>query len=268
MHVARIKNCYTIFFFTNFLPCIPQKQNKQHYFRVRFYFCQRNISLQNHITFCKIRQKKYSNHKQLATIYVENSSFSWNIPHKVTLFNRSLYSLKDLKRIVLSDIPRLGKFKWKRRIQKTRVQISGNTPTIAFHCVKSVRIRGYSGAYFPAFGLNTKRYPVPLCIQSKYGKMRTKITLNTDTFYAAFTTLILPHTTRSNDRYLSSLTSTKNRMLENLLPDVKNILTILVWDWKQKTGKPRNDCDSEYSVSFDALLKSLNCNFAFLQTEK
>ena len=24
-----------------------------------------------------------------------------------------------------------------------------------YHCVKSVRIRGYSGPYFPAFGLNT-----------------------------------------------------------------------------------------------------------------
>ena len=41
------------------------------------------------------------------------------------------------------------------------------------HCVKSVRIRSYSGPYFPAFGLNT-------------GKMRTRITLNTDTFYAVF----------------------------------------------------------------------------------
>ena len=25
------------------------------------------------------------------------------------------------------------------------------------HCVKSVRIRSYSGPYFPAFGLNTER---------------------------------------------------------------------------------------------------------------
>ena len=24
-----------------------------------------------------------------------------------------------------------------------------------YHCVKSVRIRGYSGPYFPSFGLNT-----------------------------------------------------------------------------------------------------------------
>ena len=28
--------------------------------------------------------------------------------------------------------------------------------TIHLHCVKSVRIRSYSGPYFPAFGLNTE----------------------------------------------------------------------------------------------------------------
>ena len=28
------------------------------------------------------------------------------------------------------------------------------------HCMKSVRIRSYSGSYFPAFGLNTERYSV------------------------------------------------------------------------------------------------------------
>ena len=26
------------------------------------------------------------------------------------------------------------------------------------HCVKSVRIRSYSGLYFPAFGMNTDQY--------------------------------------------------------------------------------------------------------------
>ena len=32
------------------------------------------------------------------------------------------------------------------------------------HCVKSVRIRIYSGPHFPAFGLNTERYSVFLRI--------------------------------------------------------------------------------------------------------
>ena len=47
------------------------------------------------------------------------------------------------------------------------------------HCVKSVRIRSYSGPYFPVFGLNTERY-----ISSEWGKIRTRISPNTDTFYA------------------------------------------------------------------------------------
>ena len=54
----------------------------------------------------------------------------------------------------------------------------------ACHCVKSVRIRSYSGPHFPAFGLNTERYGVSLRIQSECGKMRTRITPNTDTVYA------------------------------------------------------------------------------------
>ena len=52
------------------------------------------------------------------------------------------------------------------------------------HCVKSVRIRNYSGPYFPAFGLNTERYGVSLCIQSAFEKTQPRITPNTDTFHA------------------------------------------------------------------------------------
>ena len=43
----------------------------------------------------------------------------------------------------------------------------------AIHYVKIVRIRSFSGPYFPAFGLN---------IQSEYGKIRTRKTPNMDTF--------------------------------------------------------------------------------------
>ena len=50
------------------------------------------------------------------------------------------------------------------------------------NCVKFVRIRSCSGPYFPAFGLNTERYGVE-DIQSKYRKIRTRITPNTGTFY-------------------------------------------------------------------------------------
>ena len=52
------------------------------------------------------------------------------------------------------------------------------------HSMKSVYIWSYSGLHFPAFGLNTERYLVFLRVQSEYWKMRTRITLNTDTFNA------------------------------------------------------------------------------------
>ena len=42
------------------------------------------------------------------------------------------------------------------------------------HCVKSVRIWSYSGRYFPSFGLR---------IQSERGKIQTRITPTTNTFY-------------------------------------------------------------------------------------
>ena len=45
--------------------------------------------------------------------------------------------------------------------------------TCNFRCIKSVRIRSYSGRHFS-------------------GKMRTRITLNTDTFYAVFPKGITP----------------------------------------------------------------------------
>ena len=54
--------------------------------------------------------------------------------------------------------------------------------------MKSVRIRSYSGPHFPACGLNTERYSVSFRIRSECGKMRTRITLNTVTFYAVIHT--------------------------------------------------------------------------------
>ena len=59
-------------------------------------------------------------------------------------------------------------------------------------CVKGVRIRSYSGPHFLAFGLNTERYGVSLHIQSKCGKMRTRITPNADTFYTVIDLWLKP----------------------------------------------------------------------------
>ena len=58
--------------------------------------------------------------------------------------------------------------------------------THRYHCVKSVRNSSYSGPHFPAFGLNMDRYSVSLRIQSECGKIRTRITPNTDTFYTVY----------------------------------------------------------------------------------
>ena len=50
--------------------------------------------------------------------------------------------------------------------------------------VKSVRIRSFSGPYFLALGLNTRRYGVSPRIQYECGKIRTRKTPNEDNFYA------------------------------------------------------------------------------------
>ena len=55
---------------------------------------------------------------------------------------------------------------------------------LGLHYIKCVCIWSFSGPYFPAFGLNTERYSVSLCIQFKLGKIRTRKTPNTDMLYA------------------------------------------------------------------------------------
>ena len=54
------------------------------------------------------------------------------------------------------------------------------------HWIKRVRIRSYSGPHFSTFGLNKERFSVSLCIQSKCGNVRNRITPNMDTFYAVY----------------------------------------------------------------------------------
>ena len=52
-----------------------------------------------------------------------------------------------------------------------------------WNCIKSVRIRIYSGSHLLTFGLNTERYSVYLRIQFECGKMRSRITPNMDAFH-------------------------------------------------------------------------------------
>ena len=69
-------------------------------------------------------------------------------------------------------------------INKSENEIMINSETMKRHWVKSLSIRSYCSPYFPAFGLDTERYFISLLIQSEYGKIRTRITRDTDTFYA------------------------------------------------------------------------------------
>ena len=62
------------------------------------------------------------------------------------------------------------------------------------HCVKRVRIRSYTGPHFPAFSCIRTAYgeiqsisPYSVQMWENPGKMRTRITPNTDTFYAVQT---------------------------------------------------------------------------------
>ena len=66
------------------------------------------------------------------------------------------------------------------------------------HCVKRARTWSYSGPYFSTFGLNTERYGMFLPIQSKCRKIRTRITPNTDTFYA-FTQCLISRILKTRD---------------------------------------------------------------------
>ena len=83
------------------------------------------------------------------------------------------------------------------------------------HCVKNVRNQCYSGPYFAAFGLNTERYLESFRIQSKCGKIRTRITPNTDIFCAVnwirfgLLVVILKFPIRINFTYLITYSSFK-----------------------------------------------------------
>ena len=57
--------------------------------------------------------------------------------------------------------------------------------------IKSVYIRGFSGLYFPSFGLNTEICSVNLSFQSKHVKMRPRKTLNSETFNSVYQFMLM-----------------------------------------------------------------------------
>ena len=88
--------------------------------------------------------------------------------------------------------------------------IPGKIERNSLKCVNSVRIRSYSGPHFPAFWLNTERFGVPLRVQSEYGKMRNRITPNTDIFYAV---LVLETKFRDDPQITSVTASVRHKLI-------------------------------------------------------
>ena len=78
-----------------------------------------------------------------------------------------------------------------------------------YHCVKVSIFRVFLVRIFPHFGLNTKIQSVNLCIESKYGKIWTRKTKGTDTFYAVHT-LSIPNDFKDL-RHHSGLTKLQTR---------------------------------------------------------
>ena len=74
-------------------------------------------------------------------------------------------------------------------LNTSHVPITEKHESEAYHCVKSVLIRSFSGPLFPAFGLNTERYSASLLILPECGKIRTRKTPNTDNFHAVYSCL-------------------------------------------------------------------------------
>ena len=52
--------------------------------------------------------------------------------------------------------------------------------------MRNAHIRNFSGPYFPTFEMITERHFVSLRILSECGKIRSRKTPNTDTFYALY----------------------------------------------------------------------------------
>ena len=68
---------------------------------------------------------------------------------------------------------------------------------VQLHCVKSARIRGFSG---PHFSMYFYPHSVSLRIQSECGKMRTRKTPNTTTFHAVLD-IVVPLIFHQNLRF-------------------------------------------------------------------
>ena len=105
------------------------------------------------------------------------------------IFNRTLllvnYLHKSTPVTIVEQGPELFNMPLKRVMFHTFVSAEATYDNMFYlmpNFVKRIRIRSFSGPYFPGFGLNTERCFV--FIQSECGKKWIRKTPNTDTFHA------------------------------------------------------------------------------------
>ena len=85
------------------------------------------------------------------------------------------FSKFQLPAMRITSVKRVMSVMWVNSVILVNMSNANMFSTIGnIHCVKSFRIQRFSSAYFPVFGLNTGRYGVSLCIQSKCEKIRTR----------------------------------------------------------------------------------------------
>ena len=96
----------------------------------------------------------------------------WPIPEFPADLVALIEDIRNVKLHFLRSVSTCSKKKNNNNIRITRIR----------YCVKSARIRSFSGPYFPVSGLDTER--LCLRIQSECRKIRTKKTPNTDIFHA------------------------------------------------------------------------------------
>ena len=115
--------------------------------------------------------------------------------------------------------------------------------TVELHCVKIIHIRSYSGPHFPAFGRNTESYGVCLPIQSKCGKIRPRITPNTDTFFPVLRFLPPLFTSRKSletNSELNSRQEASNKLIKHFGVSQKVMwhgITCIAWETRKETKK-------------------------------
>ena len=147
--------------------------------RIRSYSGPHIWSFILHISPYLVRMRENANQNNSKYVHFLRSDLImilWNIINFLDRVSSKTRGIQITK--LLLPILRKGK-KLEVFIKKQKKQTNKKE-----HCVKNVLIWSYSGPHFPAFRLNTERHSVSVCIQCECGKMRVRITPNTDTFHS------------------------------------------------------------------------------------